>query len=342
MLRIRRFELRTTELFKAGAIKGTAHSYAGEEAIAAGTCQSLTPRDYVGSYHRGHGHCIAKGARLDRMMAELMGKATGYCGGLGGSMHIADLELGILGANGIVGAAMPLGVGAALAAKLRNTDQVVVAFFGDGAANQGIFHESLNLASVWRLPIVFVCENNHYALNTAYSATTAVPEIAQRAAAYSMPGVRIDGNDVEEVHVVVGEAIARARTGAGPSLVEAMTWRWGPHSMRANLREPRTDADMQSWLARDPLERSRGRLAAESVRPEDIAAVEQEIDAELEAAIAFAQASNEPSLETARQAVYAPHLAFREPLEKGTRELTSPRRSTKRSTRRWRTIPASS
>ena len=171
MVRIRRFEERVVELFKAGAVKGTAHSYAGEEAIAVGACAHLRDDDYVASYHRGHGHCIAKGAQTDRMMAELMGRATGYCGGLGGSMHVADLERNILGANGIVGAAMPLSVGAALAVRLRGGDQVVIAFFGDGANNQGIFHESLNLAAVWRLPVLFVCENNQYALSTSYRQT---------------------------------------------------------------------------------------------------------------------------------------------------------------------------
>ena len=174
MVRIRSFEERVIEQFQAGAVKGTAHSYIGEEAIAVGTCAHLRDDDYVASYHRGHGHCIAKGARPDRMMAELMGRETGYCRGLGGSMHVADLELNILGANGIVGAAMPLSVGAALAITIKGGDQVVVAFFGDGANNQGIFHESLNLATVWRLPVVFVCENNHYALSTSYRHSTAI------------------------------------------------------------------------------------------------------------------------------------------------------------------------
>jgi 2-oxoisovalerate dehydrogenase E1 component len=324
MLRIRHFEERATELFKSGTVKGTAHSYAGEEAIAAGACLDLTADDFIGSYHRGHGHCIAKGARLDRMMAELMGRETGYCRGLGGSMHIADPELNILGANGIVGASMPIGVGAALAAKLRGTRQVVIAFFGDGAANQGIFHEALNLAGVWQLPIIFVCENNQYALNTPYQQTTAVAEVAQRAGAYSMPGRRIDGNDAEEVYAVVGEAIARARRGEGPSLIEAMTWRWGPHSMRANLREPRNDEDMEAWRQRDPIKRLETRLAEEKVAAEQIAAVSSAVEAEIAAAIAFAKDSPEPSVEILSEAVYAPHVAFREPEEQGARELTFP------------------
>jgi 2-oxoisovalerate dehydrogenase E1 component len=323
MLRIRRFEEHAIELFKKGIIKGTAHSYAGEEAIAAGTCFHLTADDYVGSYHRGHGHCIAKGADVGRMMAELMGRETGYCHGLGGSMHIADLDLNILGANGIVGATMPIGTGAALAAKLRGTRQVTIAFFGDGAANQGVFHEAMNLAAVWKLPMVFVCENNHYALNTAFHQTTSVEEIAMRASAYGVPGTTIDGNDAVEVMTVLGDAIERARSGAGPSLVEAMTWRWGPHSMRANLREPRSDDDMAFWIARDPLVRLEERMLGEAgIARDRIDAVKTAVEAELEEAIAFATGSPEPSLRILDTAVYAPHIAHREPGSAGTRELT--------------------
>jgi 2-oxoisovalerate dehydrogenase E1 component len=322
MYRIRCFEERATELFKKGAIKGTAHSYAGEEAIAAGVCAHLNSDDYVGSYHRGHGHCIAKGASVERMMAELMGKATGYCGGLGGSMHIADLELNILGANGIVGATMPLGAGAALAAKLRGTRQVAVAFFGDGGANQGVFHEALNLAAVWKLPMVFVCENNQYALNTAFRQTTSVPQIANRAEAYGVQGKTIDGNDAVEVYQVVGEAIDRARSGMGPSLIEAMTWRWGPHSMRANLREPRTDAEMKAWKARDPLIRLEERMATSKISPDHISTIKAAINRQIDDAVAFAVASAEPSPSILDSAVYVPHQTYREPSPQGTREIT--------------------
>ena len=188
MRRIRGFDQKVAELFESGDIKGTAHSYVGEEAIAAAVGAILNDDDYMASNHRGHGHCIAKGAKMDRMMAELMGRDTGYCRGLGGSMHIADMELNILGANGIVGAAMPLSTGAALAAQFAGTGQVVVAFFGDGANNQGIFHESMNLASVWKLPMIFICENNQYALTTSYRRSTSVDQVASRAAGYSMPG----------------------------------------------------------------------------------------------------------------------------------------------------------
>jgi 2-oxoisovalerate dehydrogenase E1 component len=323
MYRIRLFEETATAMFKAGRIKGTAHSYAGEEAIAAGVCQGLTVQDFVGSYHRGHGHCIAKGARVDRMMAELLGRSTGYCGGLGGSMHIADLSLNILGANGVVGATMPLGAGAALAAKLRGSDAVSVAFFGDGASNQGVFHETLNLASVWKLPMVFVCENNQYALNTAYETTTSVDKISHRATSYGVPGYTIDGNDAVEVMLVVGEAIERARAGEGPSLIEAMTWRWGPHSMRANLREPRTEEARRSWEAKDPLVRIEDRIKDEA--PELLHRVEEiraAIKLELDEAVAFAEASPEPEIATLSRAVYVPHAAPVPEPAPTTRELT--------------------
>src|SRR5213594_1925065 len=240
MVKIRRFDEKTTELFNAGLVKGTAHSYVGEEAVAAGACANLREGDYIVGTHRGHGHCIAKGARVDRMMAELMGRQDGYCRGLGGSMHIAALDLNILGCNGIVAAGVPIGTGAALASKLRKTDNVVIAFFGDGGANQGVVHEALNLAAVWALPIIFLCENNQYALSTASSRTTAGESIAARAAAYAIPGVRVDGNDALAVYEAVGAAVARARRGEGPTLLEAVTYRWGGHSMRANLPEYRT------------------------------------------------------------------------------------------------------
>jgi len=322
MFRIRRFEEFTTELFQAGLVKGTAHSYIGEEAIAAGACANLRPDDYIGSYHRGHGHCIAKGADVAKMMAELMGKETGYCGGLGGSMHIANMELNILGANGIVGAAMPLGTGAALAVKLRGGNQVVISFFGDGGANQGIFHESLNLASIWKLPIVFVCENNQYALSTSYKASTSVANIAERAVAYGMPGQTIDGNDAAEVYRVVGEAIARARAGQGPSLVEALTWRWGQHSMRTAIRDPRSKEDMDRWIARDPIKLMEARvLEDKSLSAPRIKSIQAAVEAELDTAVRFGKESPEASLAAMHAAVYAPHKPHTEPADKGTRQL---------------------
>src|SRR5256885_2125971 len=221
MVKIRRFDEKTAELFVQGLVKGTAHSYVGEEAVAAAACANLKADDYIVGTHRGHGHCIAKGARVDRMMAELFGRVDGYCRGLGGSMHIAALDLNILGCNGIVAAGLPIGNGAALAARLRRTDRVVIAFFGDGASSQGVVHESLNLAAVWKLPIVFMCENNQYALSTSSKRTIAGESIAARAAAYAIPGVRVDGNDVLAVYEAVNTAVARARAGEGPTLNEA-------------------------------------------------------------------------------------------------------------------------
>jgi len=323
MVRIRRFEERVAELFQAGAVKGTAHSYAGEEAIAVGTCAHLRDDDYIASYHRGHGHCIAKGARTDRMLAELMGRSTGYCHGLGGSMHVADMERNILGANGIVGAAMPLSVGAALAIRLRGGDGVVVAFFGDGANNQGIFHESLNLAAVWKLPVLFVCENNQYALSTSYRQTTSVERVAMRAPAYGIPGHTIDGNDVVAVHATMGEAIARARAGEGPSLIECMTWRWGQHSMRANLRDPRTEDEMSAWMARCPIVRLHDMLVEREIVPTaGLDAIDAAAVSELDQAVAFAEGSPEPEDDVLAAAVYAPHATYDEPKERGTREIT--------------------
>jgi len=322
MLRIRVFEDRCAELFQEGFVKGTAHSYIGEEAIAVAVCASLDEGDYIGSYHRGHGHCIAKGADLGRMMAELMGRSTGYCGGLGGSMHIADLSLGILGANGIVGATMPLATGAGLASQLRKDGRVAIAFFGDGAVNQGVFHESMNLAKVWNLPVIFICENNHYALTTPSKATTA-GTIVDRAAAYDMPGIAVDGNDPEAIYFPVREAIERARSGQGPSLVEAKTYRWGQHSLRANLADPRPNDELKAWIERDPLayvERLlviRGAMADEGIQK-----LRAEVRAEVEAAVKFGKDSPQPTMESSLNAVYAPHQQVSEPASAGERNIS--------------------
>jgi 2-oxoisovalerate dehydrogenase E1 component len=323
MRRIRAFENRTDELFKKGIVKGTAHSYVGEEAIASGVCAALNEGDYIASYHRGHGHCIAKGADLDRMMAELFGRKDGYCQGLGGSMHIADMDLNILGANGIVGAAMPLSTGAALATKLRGTNQVAVAFFGDGASNQGIFHESLNLAAVWKLPMIFVCENNQYALTTSYRNTTAVAQVAQRAASYDIPGITIDGNDAVEVHLTVLEALERARAGEGPTLIEAMTYRWGQHSLRTNLQDPRPKKEVDSWLERDPIKQMENRLLSKKVvSKKDIKAISDATNTEIEGAVRFALKSEEPDMTVMLNSVYAPHKNHIEPGSTGNRTLS--------------------
>ncbi len=323
MVKIRRFDEKTAELFNAGLVKGTAHSYVGEEAVAAAACANLREDDYIVGTHRGHGHCIAKGARVDRMMAELMGRETGYCRGLGGSMHIAALDLNILGCNGIVAAGLPIGTGAALACKIRKTDRVVIAFFGDGAANQGVVHEAMNLAAVWKLPIVFLCENNQYALSTATTRTTAGESIAARAASYAIPGARVDGNDVLAVYETVRAAVARARKGEGPTLVEAVTYRWGGHSMRANLPDYRTKEEERAWLERDPIARLREHLLEKkAATPLRLKELEESVELELDRAVEFAKTSPEPSVELMEASVYAPHVEVSEPAVKAGRDLT--------------------
>ena len=325
MRRIRAFEDKTADLFQEGVVKGTAHSYKGEEAIAAGVCATLRDDDIIASYHRGHGHCIAKGARIDRMMAELMGRQTGYCQGLGGSMHIADMELNIMGANGIVGAAMPLATGAGLAAKLQGTDRVAVAFFGDGASNQGVFHESLNLAAVWKLPVIFVCENNQYALSTSYRNTTAVSQVSNRAASYEIPGITVDGNDGVEVYLVLREAVDRARAGEGPTLIEAMTYRHGQHSLRVNLRDPRPEDELESWMNRDPIARMEKRLTSEGgFSADQFDETTQAVDEEIETAVTYGRESPEPPMQAMLDAVYAPHATYTEPGPNTERMLSYP------------------
>ena len=323
MVTIRRFDEKTVELFNAGLVKGTAHSYVGQEAVAAGACATLREDDSIVGNHRGHGHCIAKGARIDRMMAELMGRATGYCKGLGGSMHIADLDLNILGCNGIVAAGVPIGAGAALAAKLEGTDRVVISFFGDGGANQGTVHEAMNLAAVWKLPFIFLCENNKYALSTDASRTTAGAGTAARAAAYGIPGVKVDGNDVFAVYDAVEAAVARARRGEGPSVVEAVTYRWGGHSMRANLPEYRTTQEEREWMERDPIGRLERRLLDEKlVSSQRLKEIREQVEGDLDGAVRFAMAGPEPTVELMEASVYAPHLVVPEPVLRSSREIT--------------------
>jgi len=322
MVKIRRFDEKTTELFVQGLVKGTAHSYVGEEAVAAAACANLRADDYIVGTHRGHGHCIAKGARVDRMMAELFGRVDGYCRGLGGSMHIAALDLNILGCNGIVAAGLPIGNGAALTARLRRTDRVVIAFFGDGASSQGVVHESLNLAAVWKLPIIFLCENNQYALSTSSKRTIAGESIAARAAAYAIPGVRVDGNDALAVYEAVRSAVARARAGEGPTLVEALTYRWGGHSMRANLPDYRTKDEEREWMERDPIARLRAELERGGASVMRLKDLEESVEVEMDRAVAFATASAEPTVDVMESSVYAPHLPAAEPTERGGPERT--------------------
>ncbi len=323
MLRIRRFEVRAKELFLQGVIKGTAHSSVGQEAIAAGACAVLEPSDFVLTHHRGHGHTIAKGADLGRMFAELMGRETGYCAGLGGSMHIADFDNGILGANGIIGAGMGLGCGAALAEQLNGTGAIGITFFGDGAANEGIFHEAMNLAAIWKLPLIFFCENNQYGLSTPTEAVTAGPSIAARGAAYGVPNQRIDGNDLAAVHGAVAQAALRARAGEGPSLIEALTYRWDDHSMRANLPSYRTTDEEEEWKSRDPITRLRDRLAgAGELDAQVYDTLVDEVEAEIETAIDWAVEQAEPEMDLALANVLPPvALPYSEPAP-GDRAIT--------------------
>jgi 2-oxoisovalerate dehydrogenase E1 component len=322
MVKIRRFDERTVELFAEGLVKGTAHSYVGEEAVAAGACAALREDDYIVGTHRGHGHCIAKGADVARMMAELMGRRDGYCRGLGGSMHIAALDLNILGCNGIVAAGLPIGTGAALANRLRNTDRVVIAFFGDGASSQGVVHESLNLAAVWKLPIIFLCENNQYALSTSSKRTIAGPSIAGRAAGYGIPGVRVDGNDALAVYETVRTAVERARAGEGPTLVEALTYRWGGHSMRANLPDYRTKDEEREWMERDPVARLKAEVERAGTTLMRIKDLEESVEIEMDRAVDFGKASPEPDVEVMETSVYAPHAPAAEPADRSGPERT--------------------
>ena len=297
MLRVRRFEERTQALAATGEFPGVVHLYLGQEASGAGVCAALRDDDYITSTHRGHGHIVAKGGELARCMAELYGRDTGYCRGKGGSMHIADMGLGIIGANGIVGAGIPIAVGAALSAQLRKTDQVSVSFFGDGASNEGTFHEAMNLAAVWKLPVVFVCENNGYSELSRTEDVTALPEIARRADAYGIPAVRVDGNDGFAVYEAMVEAVERARAGNGPSLVETLTYRWRDHAEGLELAFPgnRPEDEIEEWRSqRDPIVRHRAALQEIGVDAAEIDAIDAAIVAEVEAAVEFAKSSPAP------------------------------------------------
>jgi len=265
MLLIRAFEERAGKLFEQNLIPGFIHLSIGEEASSVGTCSVLRGDDYVASTHRGHGHMIAKGADPKRMFAELLGRSTGYCKGKGGSMHIADFSIGILGANGVVGGGFPITVGAGLSIKLRKTDQVAVVFFGDGASNRGTFHEAANMAAVWKLPVIFVCENNLYASTTPSKYTLAGGSVAERGRAYGIPGFVTDGNDILKVKKIVSEAVKRAREGNGPSIVENMTYRYRGH-FEGDPQKYRTREEIDTFMTRnDPIDRFRILLETEGI-----------------------------------------------------------------------------
>jgi 2-oxoisovalerate dehydrogenase E1 component len=322
MALIRRFEDRAAELFKEGVIFGTAHSCIGQEAIAVGAAGVMRETDYLVGHHRSHGHLIAAGADLRRMMAEMFGKRTGYCKGLGGSMHIADLSLHILGCNGIVGAGVPHATGAALTAKLRGNGQAVVAFFGDGAAAQGATHEAMNLAATWSLPVVFVCENNQFALSADWRTQRAVEDLADRAAGYGMPGEIVDGNDLVAVEDAVARALARGRAGAGPTFLEMKTFRRMQHSMRANLPDVRDAALVAEWEAKDPLPRLERKLRElGELDDERHGTLLREVEDEVERAIAAALADPDADPDDLLPAALAPHRSYPAPAVETERTL---------------------
>ncbi len=304
MLKIRHAESQVVKMFQSGMIPGFVHSYLGEEAVAVGACAALKEHDFITSTHRGHGHLIAKGGKIDKMMAELSGKETGYCKGKGGSMHIADVSLGIVGANGIVGAGLPIANGVALSSQMRGTDQVTLCFFGDGAANQGTFHEALNLASIWKLPLVFVCENNLYAMSTPQSYHSNVEHLAERSRSYGIPGVVAKGNEVLDVYEKTAKAVQRARSGKGPTLIECRTYRKLGHY----VGDPgiyRSKEEEAEWEPRDPILLFSRYLTEKKLADKaKLQQIEEEVGREIEAAIEFAKKSPDPEPEEAMQHVY--------------------------------------
>ncbi len=298
MLRIRHFEEAVINMVERGEIVGAAHSYIGEEAVAVGACLALRDDDWMTGNHRSHGHPIAKGGDVNKAMAELLGKSTGFCRGKGGSMHLADFSIGILGESGILGSAIPTAVGAALGSKLQGNDRVAVPFFGDGASNEGAFHESINLAAVWKLPVVFLCENNQYAVTSSFKKMVASDNISDRSVAYNIPGVLVDGQDVIAMYEAVTEAVTRARAGQGPALIEGRTYRYYDHSLGLGriVRDPyRPDEELEEWKKRDPIDIHKERLLSQNIATQsEIDQVENEVKQQIEDAITFAKESPYP------------------------------------------------
>ncbi|MGJ8769797.1 pyruvate dehydrogenase (acetyl-transferring) E1 component subunit alpha [Clostridium botulinum] len=304
MLKIRKFEQVAMNTFAEGKIPGFVHLYIGEEAVATGVCANLKDSDYITSTHRGHGHILAKGGDLKFMMAELFGKATGYCKGKGGSMHIADATKGILGANGIVGAGHNIAVGAGLSAQYRGTDQVCVCFFGDASTNQGTFHESLNMASVWKLPVVFVCENNLYGISMSQNRHQAIKDVADRGVAYNVPGIVVDGNDVFAVYEAAKEAIKRAREGKGPTLIECKTYRHRGH-FEGDPCVYKPTEEQEEWIAKDPIPRFEKYLVENEILTEEkLKEVQNKVESQIDEAVDFANNSPYPELESVLEDVY--------------------------------------
>ena len=312
MMLIREFEENVKKLTRGGELVGMAHCYIGEEAVAVGACAALRDDDYITGNHRSHGHPISKGGDVRRAMAELLGKATGYCKGKGGSMHLADFDIGILGESGIVASALPVAVGAALGSKMQGNDRVVVAFFGDGASNQGACHEAMNLAAIWKLPVIFLCENNQYAVTTSFRDSVAVENISDRAAAYDMPGVLVDGQDVLAMYEATVQAVERGRAGLGPTLVEARTYRFEDHSegLARIIREPyRTDEEVDRWRLRDPIVLHSRWLTEQGIATQDeIEEVRQDVADTIAEALQFARESPYPEVEDLMTDMYADPL----------------------------------
>lgn len=300
MVEIREFELKAYEIFRSGKMPGFIHLYVGEEAVAAGVCAHLRKDDSVTSTHRGHGHALAKGISAGAAMAELMGTTDGCCGGRGGSMHFYEPAVGFLGTNGVVGPGIPIAAGAALSASLRGTDQVAVSFFGDGAVNNGTFHEGVNLAATWNLPVVFVCENNLYATETPFKRATKNTNVASRAAAYNIPGIELDGNDVLEVYEKAGEAITRARQGQGPTLLECKTYRWFGHHVGDPGISYRAKEEIEAWKQRDAVKKLRDHaVASKWAVAADFDAIDADVARVIEAAEELALGGAEPAAATA-------------------------------------------
>ena len=304
MVLIRKFEMCASKLFAQNKLPGFLHLYVGEEAVATGVCSDLEVTDYITSTHRGHGHLIAKGGDVKKMMAELFAKETGYCKGKGGSMHISDRDKGILGANGIVGAGIPIATGAAFASKYKGDGRVAVSFFGDGAANRGTFHEALNMAAAFKLPAVFVCENNLFAISVCARYHMAISDISDRAAAYGMPGYSIDGNDVELVYETAKAAVERARRGEGPTLIECKTWRHRGH-YEGDPDDYRTAEEKAEWMQKDPIERLAKRLIEEGICTQaELDAIASDADKLLAEAIDEAEAAPVPSVSALMADIY--------------------------------------
>ncbi len=302
MIRIRLFESALIECQKSGEIVGSLHTYIGEEAVAVGSCAALNDDDYIAGNHRSHGHPIAKGGDINKAMAEIFGKRDGYCKGKGGSMHLADFSIGILGESGIVASSVPVATGAALASKLKNEEFISLVFFGDGASNQGACHESMNLAALWKLPVIFVCENNQFAVTTSYKDSVSVDHISDRASAYGMPGVLVDGQDALAMYEATSEAVDRARSGEGPTLIEGLTYRYEDHSLGlASVRRDqsyRSDEEVEKWKKRDPIEVLKSNMINQDIiTQKEFDQIQEEEKIGVEKAVDFARKSPFPEPE---------------------------------------------